>query len=409
MLRDTHPYCWTAKGILSAFLLAAIVVPSLAARDAPAVLNGIDVLAQENFTPLAGLRIGLVTNHTGIDHTRNATIDLLAKAPNVKLVSLFSPEHGIRGALDQDKISDSKDERTGLPVHSLYGERRAPAPEHLANLDALVFDIQDIGCRFYTYISTMQLTLEAAAKAKKKFIVLDRVNPIGAVLSEGPATVARESFVACHQIPLRHGMTVGELAMMLNAERGYHAELTVIKIEGWKRDMLFDETGLPWLNPSPNMRSLTEALLYPGVGLLESAVCVGRGTDTPFEVLGAPYIDDLKLAHEMNAAGLDGIRFTPARFTPTASVFKGKECGGVRMRITNHEKRRTVDVGLALACTLQRLHPKDFKLTELDRLLQHPATLQAIKEGQPWQLICEAWSSDLREFEKRRAAYLLYR
>ncbi len=378
------------------------------AQEEPPVRNGIDVLVRDQFAQLAGLRVGLITNQTGIDRGRHATLDLLAAAPGVKLVALFSPEHGIRGALDQAKIDDSRDEKTGLPIYSLYGERRFPLPSQLADLDALVFDIQDIGCRFYTYISTLQLALEAAGKAKKKFFVLDRVNPVGGDILEGPVQVKKESFVACHAVPLRHGMTPGELAMMFNGERDLRVDLTVIRIEGWRRPMLFDETGLPWVNPSPNMRSLAAALLYPGVGLLESAISVGRGTDAPFEMLGAPYADDVRLARELNSAGLAGVRFTPVRFTPVASIFKGQVCHGVRIFITDRAVLRAVDVGTALAVTFRRLYPKEFKLAELDRLLQHPATLEAVREGRSWTGIRAAWLPELRDFERRRAPFLLY-
>jgi len=387
------------------------VAGALASRvkdDAPTVLNGIDVLKQKNFAPLAGLRIGLITNHTGHDTTRNATIDLLARAPGVKLRALFSPEHGIRGALDQDKITDSKDAKTGLPVFSLYGERKAPSAEQLKELDALVFDIQDIGCRFYTYISTMQLAMEAAAKNGKKFVVLDRVNPVGGMKIEGPVQPVKESFVACHPIPLRHGMTAGELARLMNHERGIEADLTVIECEGWKRGMWLDETGLPWTNPSPNMRSLTAALLYPGVGLLESAVAVGRGTDRPFEIVGAPYVDDLRFAGEMNKAGLAGVRFVPVRFTPTASTFKDKPCGGVEIIVTDREALRAVDAGIALACVLRNLYGDKFAAKDMSRLLLDDAALAAIKDGRPWREVTEMWKQQLETFELRRRAFLIY-
>lgn len=374
----------------------------------PAVLNGIDVLRMRNFAPLAGLRVGLVTNHTGHDGRRDATIDLLARAPNVKLAALFSPEHGIRGQFDQAKIADSKDAKTGLPVYSLYGERKAPSPEQLRSLDALVFDIQDIGCRFYTYISTMQFAMEAAAREGKKFIVLDRVNPIGGTVLEGPVQLDKESFVACHPIPLRHGMTVGELAMLMNQQRGIEADLTVVRCEGWTRDLWFDQTGLPWTIPSPNMRSLTAAALYPGVGLLESAVSVGRGTDKPFEYVGAPYIDELRFAHEMNRAGLAGVRFVPVRFTPSASVFKGKPCGGVEILITDRNKLKAVDVGIALACMLQKLHPQQFAAGGMDRLLVDAKALAAIKGGREWKEIVAMWKTHLDVFKRRRQVFLLY-
>lgn len=377
-------------------------------KEVPTVLNGIDVLARRKFIDLKGLRVGLITNQTGIDAQRHSTIDLLAAAPDVKLRKLFSPEHGIRGELDQEKISNSKDKKTGLPVLSLYGEQRAPTPEQLADLDALVFDIQDIGCRFYTYISTLRVCMEAAAKAKKAFYVLDRVNPIGGLAVEGPSAPDKEAFTATHAIPLRHGMTAGELAAMMNAERGIGCDLKVIPIEGWRRDMLFDQTGLPWINPSPNMRSLNAALLYPGIGLLEFSVSVGRGTDTPFEVLGAPYVDDLRLAHELNKLGLPGVQFTPVRFTPTASVFKGEACGGVRISIADRQALKPVQTGIAIACTLQRLHPKSFALEKVNTLLNRDASVKAIRAGATWQKTVEGWSGETAAFETRRTGFLRY-
>ena len=286
------------------------------------------MLVREKFAPLKGLRIGLVTNHTGEDRERNPTIDLLKNAPGVELKVLFSPEHGIRGAVDEG-VGDSVDQKTGLPIYSLYGERTKPTPEQLKDLDALVFDIQDIGCRFYTYTATMGLTLAAAGENGKKYFVLDRVNPINGTMIDGPVRVGKGSFVAYHEVPLRYGMTIGELARMCNAERNCKADLTVIQVENWQRDSWFDQTGLPWTNPSPNMRSLPAAILYPGIGLLESALSVGRGTDTPFEVIGAPYADDVKLADALNAAGLPGVRFMPVQFMPTYSVHKGQLCKGV--------------------------------------------------------------------------------
>ncbi|MBI4658447.1 MAG: DUF1343 domain-containing protein [Verrucomicrobia bacterium] len=372
------------------------------------VLNGIDVLAQQGFAPLKGLRLGLITNHTGTDRRRNPTIDLLQRASGLKLIALFSPEHGIRGALDE-KVADSVDEKTGLPIHSLYGETRSPKPEQLQNLDALVFDVQDIGCRFYTYISTMGLCLEAAAKAKLKFFVLDRVNPINGRVVEGPVLNGQTSFTGFHPIPVRHGMTAGELARMFNAERGFNAELTVIPARGWSRGLWFDQTGLPWTNPSPNMRSLTEAALYPGVGLLETtALSVGRGTGTPFEVIGAPYIDDVRLAQELNGLGLSGVRFVPIRFTPNASVFKDRPCAGVNIVLTDRERCQVVNMGIAIAQTLHRLYPADFGLEKFDRLLSHRNTIDALRNGRMLADIQASWAIDLEEFMRRREAYLLY-
>lgn len=371
------------------------------------VLNGIDVLVKQAFAPLKGKKIGLITNHTGHDRGRNPTIDLLKRAPGVELKVLFSPEHGIRGALDE-KIGDSVDEATGLPIYSLYGEVRKPKPEQLQGIDALVFDIQDIGCRFYTYISTMGLAIEAAGEAGKRIYILDRVNPITGSLIEGPVLAEKTSFVGFHPLPLRHGMTVGELARMFNAERGSKAELEVIPLENWRRTLWFDETGLPWTNPSPNMRNLKEAILYPGVGLLESALSVGRGTDTPFEVVGAPYINDVKLAEELNRAGVPGIRFVPIRFTPKASVHKDQPCGGVYLLLTDRDRCPVVEVGLLLAKTLHRLYPEQFPLDKMKHLLLHPATLEALRADQSLGEIGATWQAGLDEFQKRRAQYLLY-
>lgn len=376
--------------------------------SARVVLNGIDVLERDGFATLAGLKVGLVTNHTGHNRQRKPTIDLLKAAPGVQLLALFSPEHGIRGELDE-KIPDGIDLPTGLVVHSLYGERRGPAPEQLEALDALVFDIQDIGCRFYTYVATMANCMEACARARKKFIVLDRVNPIGGQFMEGPVHSGSPTFTAWHSVPLRHGMTVGELARMINSERGLGAELVVVRVEGWERSLWFDETGLPWTNTSPNMRSTAAALLYPGVGLLESAVSVGRGTDTPFELVGAPYLDDVHLAAEMNRLGLAGVRFVPVRFTPRASTFKNLSCRGVSIVVTDRERFNSVITGVALILVLQRLHPGEFAINKVEPLLQHPATLEAVKAGKSLVEIVESWSPELEAFRNRREAFLLYR
>jgi uncharacterized protein YbbC (DUF1343 family)/CubicO group peptidase (beta-lactamase class C family) len=370
-------------------------------------LNGIDVLEKQKFAPLKGLRVGLITNHTGHDRDRNPTIDLLKNAPGVELKALFSPEHGIRGLKDE-KVTDSVDEQTGLPIHSLYGSGTKPKPEHLQDLDALVFDIQDIGCRFYTYTATMGLALEAAAENHKKYFVLDRVNPINGVALDGPVRVGKASFVAFHEVPLRYGMTIGELARMYNAEHNCNADLTVVALENWRRDLWLDQTGLPWTTPSPAMRNLTEAILYPGIGLLESVLSVGRGTDTPFEVVGAPYIDELKLAEELNQAGLPGIRFVPVQFTPTYSVHKDKLCRGVYMLLTDRDACNVVDVGLQIAKTVYRLYPADFNPDKMEHLLLHPPTLEAVKADKSLQEIRATWQSDLDAFQKRRAKYLLY-
>lgn len=372
------------------------------------VLTGLDVLVREKFAPLRGLRVGLITNHTGIDRQRRRNIDLLAKADGVKLVALFSPEHGIAGKADE-KVGDAKDSTTGLPVWSLYGEGRAPKPEQLAGLDALVFDIQDIGCRFYTYSSTLGECLAAAARAKVKFLVLDRPNPIGGVLVDGPVRDGAASFTAWHDVPVRHGLTLGELARMYNAERSLGADLTVIQCEGWTRDLWWDQTGLPWVNPSPNMRSLPAATLYPGVGLIEFCnVSVGRGTDRPFELVGAPYINDLTFAAALNAEQLPGVRFIPVRFTPAGYIFSGKECGGVQIVITDRESLSAVDTGLALARALQRQHPAEWKGEQLQKLLVHPATEAAIRDLSEIRAMKSTWLPERESFAERRRKVLLY-
>jgi uncharacterized protein YbbC (DUF1343 family)/CubicO group peptidase (beta-lactamase class C family) len=377
-------------------------------NDVPGVFNGIDVLVRENFAPLKGLRVGLITNHTGTDRKRYPTIHLLKNAPGVQLKMLFSPEHGLYGTMDE-AVGDGVDEITGLPVYSLYGKRRAPGAEQLRQLDALVYDIQDVGCRFYTYESTLGLALEAAGKARVKFFVLDRVNPINGVTIDGPVLAGKTSFVAYHPIPLRHGMTVGELAGMFNDERHFNADLTVIKIEGWKREYWYDETALPWRNLSPNMRSLTEGILYPGVGLLErTSLSVGRGTGTPFEVIGAPFIHDIKLAYELNKAGLPGVRFMPVRFTPTDYVYKGESCAGVNIVLTDRDHCNSVDIGITIAKVLYRLYPDLFTVDKLDVLLVHKPTLDAIKADKPLGEIHALWAADLDKFKERRAKYLLY-
>ncbi|HYO62629.1 MAG TPA: exo-beta-N-acetylmuramidase NamZ domain-containing protein [Pyrinomonadaceae bacterium] len=380
-----------------------------AAPDAE-VLNGIDVLARDNFKQLAGLRVGLVTNHTGRDRRGRPTIDVLREAPGVKLVALFSPEHGVRGALD-DKVSDERDEKTGLPVYSLYGETRRPRAEHLKDLDAIVFDIQDIGTRFYTYISTLGYVMEEAAKVGKPVFVLDRPNPINGTDVEGPvADPDRLSFISYHTIPVRHGMTVGELAQLFNEQRGIGCDLRVVRMENWRRAMWHDATGHLWVNPSPNMRSLTEATLYPGVGLLETTnLSVGRGTDTPFELIGAPWLDGQRLAAYLNARALPGVRFVPVRFTPRASVFKGEECGGVNVVVTERARFSPVRTGLEIAAALRRLYAAEWKADDYLRLLANTDAHARLKRGEQPEEIIRSWQPRLEEFRAARTRALIYK
>jgi uncharacterized protein YbbC (DUF1343 family) len=381
--------------------------------DAPVdaqVLTGIDVLERNGFKELQGLRLGLVTNHTGRDRRGQQTIDVLRAAPGLKLAALFSPEHGIRGLADE-KVSDTRDEQTGLPIYSLYGETRRPKPEQLKDLDALVFDIQDIGTRFYTYISTLGYVMEEAARAGLPVFVLDRPNPINGLDIEGPvADAERLSFISYHPIPVRHGMTVGELARLFNSERKINCDLRIIKMENYRRAMWFDATNLVWVNPSPNMRNLTEATLYPGIGLLETTnLSVGRGTDTPFEIIGAPWLDGQRLAAYLNGRGLAGVRFVPVRFTPKASVFKGEECGGVNIFLTNREQFRPVMTGLEIAAALRLLYPAEWKIDDYARLLASSQTHERLKRGTAPEEIAASWSAGLADFRRARARALLYK
>ena len=372
------------------------------------VRNGIDFLEKQNFAALKGLKLGLITNHTGRNRKGVSTIDLLFESEEVELVSLFSPEHGIRGTFDE-KVGNSLDDKTGLTIWSLYGDTRKPASESMEDLDALVFDIQDIGCRFYTYISTMVLAMEAAAENDKQFFVLDRVNPINGITVDGPIRRGEFDFIAYHNIPIRHGMTVGELARMIKVEKNLDLNLTVIPVQDWRRDMLFDETGLSWINPSPNMRSLTQAILYPGIGLLETTeLSVGRGTDTPFEIFGAPYINHLELAEELNRLNISGVRFVPIQFTPNSSKFADQACHGVNIILTDRENSRIVDLGIAIAHTLNRLYAPDFDIETFDRLLKHPSVIEQIRKGQSWRSIVLEWKEETEQFKERRKPFLLY-
>jgi len=385
-------------------------IPAVPPPPTVPVLAGIDVLRAEGFAALKGLRVGLLTNHTGRARDGAATIDLLKAAPGVTLVSLFSPEHGIRGILDAS-VPSTTDEKTGLPIHSLYGATERPTAEMLAGLDAIVIDLQDIGARFYTYTTTMAYVLEEAAPRKIKVFVLDRPNPIGGVQIEGPAmdpaATAFTGYFAA--MPIRHGMTMGELAKLFNAEKKIGADLTVIAMKNWRRDEWFDETGLGWVNPSPNMRTLYAATMYPGIGAFEQTnISVGRGTDTPFEQIGAPWIDGARLADALNARRLAGVRFYPVRYTPTASPFAGQECQGVFIVVTDRAAVRPVRVGLEIASALQKLLPSDFKVDSALRLFGSADGLARIKAGEDPAAIAATWAGAEARWRLLRAKYLLY-
>jgi uncharacterized protein YbbC (DUF1343 family)/CubicO group peptidase (beta-lactamase class C family) len=375
-----------------------------------AVLAGIDVLERDGFAALSGSRIGLITNHTGRSREGVSTVQLLSEASSVQLRALFSPEHGFEGKLDIAKINDSSDLTTGLKIHSLYGETRRPTAAMLADIDTLVFDIQDIGTRFYTYISTMGEAMIAAAEHHKRFVVLDRPNPINGLDVAGPMLDAgTESFVGFHRLPVRHGMTMGELAKMVRQEKKLDLDLVVIGCEGWQRSDCWDANGLTWVNPSPNMRNLTQALLYPGIGLLEMTnLSVGRGTDTPFEIIGAPWMDGRLVAHDLNQKALAGVSFMPIEFRPTSSKFADEVCKGVNIMITDRDRLEPVGVGLAIATTLRSLYPEAWNTTHLNKLLGNQATLDAILEGNAIDLNTEPHKTELAEFMKRRSAFLIY-
>ena len=372
-------------------------------------MTGIDVLARGGFAALRGSRIGLVTNHTGLTREGQPTVDALYAAPGLTLAALFGPEHGIRGDFDE-QVADAVDAHTGLPVYSLFGARTQPTGEQIAGIDTLVFDIQDIGCRFYTYLSTLGQVLEAASTHGRRVVVLDRPNPITGTAAEGPVADADAlSFVADHPVPVRHGLTLGEMARLLHREKGLACPLEIVPCEGWRRGDWYDQTGLLWTNPSPNMRRLTAATLYPGVGLLEfTNVSVGRGTDTPFEVFGAPYIDPRPFAAALSDAAPPGVRFVPAFFTPAASVFAGERCGGVQMLVTDRDALNAVAVGLTLAVTLRRLYPNTWQPEKLQTLLVSRAAYDALVSGADYAEIAAGWTGGLAAWAERIRLCLLY-
>ena len=393
-------------------------VPSLA-RYYPAVANashenhkvatGIDVLSAESFAALRGLRIGLITNQTGRDAAGRTDIDLFRSAPDIKLVAIFTPEHGLYGKLD-GKVSSGMDPATDLPLFSLYGDVTRPTPAMLDGIDALVFDVQDAGTRFYTYVTTMAYAMEASARRGIAFYVLDRPDPINADVVQGPVLDRElESFTGYFPLPVRYGMTMGELARMFNAENQIGARLHVIPMRGYQRADWYDYTGLRWIDPSPNLRSLAEAALYPGVGLAEGTnVSVGRGTPTPFEVVGAPWIDSRKLAVYLNRREIPGVSFEPADFTPKAAPYKGQKCHGVRIELIDRDKLDSPALGIELVSALFQLYPAKFQVDQTLALIGSRQVLSAIKVGgDPKTIACE-WKRPLSVFRSLRTEYLLY-
>jgi uncharacterized protein YbbC (DUF1343 family)/CubicO group peptidase (beta-lactamase class C family) len=385
--------------------------PSATPAPRAPVLAGIDVLARDGFRVLEGRKVGLLTNQTGLDRTGRSTIDILHSGLGANLVALFSPEHGIRGTEDREDVGSDTDARTGLVIHSLYGATRRPTEAMLRGIDTLVIDLADVGARFYTYHATMGYVMEEAAARKVAVVVLDRPNPINGWQVEGPLPERTGTgLVDYYPMPARHGLTMGELARLFNGERQLGVDLTVVPAEHWVRDAWFDQTGLIWVNPSPNMRNLTQATVYPGIGGIEfSNISVGRGTDQPFEQLGAPWVDGPRLAESLNARRIPGIRFYPVSFTPTTSKYEGERCHGVFLVITDRAVLAPVRVGLEIAGALGRLHGEAYRLENTDRLFGPRVFLERVVRGEDPAVVAAEWSGDEARWRLTRARYLLYR
>ena len=411
------------RGVAGFAIVLAIVAPYAAAANAKAargsprrsgrpgkVQTGLDVLEAQKFAPLRNKHVGLITNHTGVDSQGRSTADLLSHAPGVHLVALFSPEHGLAGRNDE-KVASSKDAATGLPIFSLYGETQRPTDEMLKGIDALVFDVQDAGVRFYTYTTTMGYCMEEAAKHKIAFYVLDRPNPVSGNIVEGPMLDAdKTSFTAYFPLPVRYGLTIGELAQFFNAENHINCDLHVIAMKNWHRNYFFESTGVRWIPPSPNLRTLKGAVLYPGIEILQSAgVSVGRGTETPFEEFGAPWINGEEVAAALNERHLAGVQFKNQPFIPVTGLYSGQRCGGVGIRITDRPAVRAMRVGLEISATLRRLYPDKFDPEKLMVLIGNAETIRELQAGTPPEKIEESWNADLSPFEQLRKKYFLYK
>jgi uncharacterized protein YbbC (DUF1343 family) len=374
------------------------------------VQPGLDVLEAQKFAPLKGKRVGLITNHTGVDFQGKMTIELLAHAPGVQLVALFSPEHGIAGHADE-KIASSKDPSTGLPIFSLYGDHLRPTDEMLQGIDALVFDVQDAGVRFYTYTTTMGYCMEEAAKRGIPFYVLDRPNPINGETVEGPMLDPdKTGFVAYFPIPVRYGLTIGELAQLFNTEKHINCDLHVIPMKNWHRNYFYESTSIRWIPPSPNLRTLKGSILYPGLEILQDAgVSVGRGTEAPFEEFGAPWINGEEVAEALNARNLPGVHFANQPFIPVSGLYSGQRCGGVGIRVTDRAAVRSMRVGLEIAALLQKKYPEQFNASKTIVLLGNDATVAQLKAGTPPDQIIASWAKDLADFDQVRRKYFLYK
>jgi uncharacterized protein YbbC (DUF1343 family) len=404
--------CW---GVLVSLAAPATVAggqkkkSSGGGKRAGRVQPGLEVLEAQKFAPLKGKKIGLITNHTGVDFNGKSSIELLAHAPGIQLLALFSPEHGIAGHSDET-VPTSKDPSTGLPIYSLYGDSKRPTAEMLKGLDALVFDVQDAGVRFYTYTATMGYCMEEAAKAKIAFYVLDRPNPIGGEIVEGPMLDAdKTTFVAYFPVPVRYGLTIGELAELYNTENHIDCELHVIAMKNWHRNYFYESTGIRWIPPSPNLRTMKGAVLYPGLEILQNAgVSVGRGTETPFEEFGAPWMNGAEVAEAMNALNLAGVRFTNQPFIPVSGLYAGQRCGGVGIRVTDRAAVRSMRVGLEIAVLLEKKYSEHFAVAKTLLLIGNDKTVEDIQAGTAPEKIIAGWAKDLAAFEEMRRKYFLY-
>jgi len=374
------------------------------------VQTGLDVLEAQKFAPLRGKHIGVITNHTGLDSQGRSTVDALSHATGLQVVALFSPEHGLSGRNDEN-VASSKDPSTGLPVYSLYGETRRPTEEMLKGIDALVFDVQDAGVRFYTYTATMAYCMEEAAKHNIAFFVLDRPNPLGGEIVEGPMLDAdKTNFVGYFPMPVRYGLTIGELAQLFNGENHIGVDLHVISMRNWHRNYFFESTGIKWIPPSPNLRTIKGSIVYPGIEILQSAgVSVGRGTQTPFEEFGAPWLNGDEVATSLNALRLPGLHFAGQPFIPVVGLYSGQRCGGVAIRIIDRFAVRSMRLGLEIAAILQRLYPKEFNSAKLIELVGNADTIQQLQSVVTPEKIVASWSESLAAFDRVRRKYFLYK
>src|ERR1700674_557503 len=379
-------------------------------RNAARVTVVVYVLEAQRFAPLRGKHVGVITNHTGLDAQGRTTIDALTHAPGIQVVALFTPEHGL-GGTKEENVSSTKDPVSGLPVHSLYGETRRPTDEMLAGIHALVFDAQDAGVRFYTYTTTMAYCMEEAAKRKIAFFVLDRPDPIGGEIVEGPMLDAdKTNFVGYFPLPVRYGLTIGELAQLFNTENHIGVDLHVIAMKNWHRNYFFESTGIKWIPPSPNLRTTKGSILYPGIEILQNAgVSVGRGTQTPFEEFGAPWLNGDDVASALNERHLPGLHFTAQPFIPIVGLYSGERCGGVAVRITERGAVRSMRMGLEIAMILHRFYPQQFDPEKLLLPIGNPDPIQQLEAGATPEKIVASWSAALSTFDQIRRKYFLYK